>query len=400
MMNRREIRKLLSENSLYYGKLTPTLQRKFFATVIQLLHKNKIIISFNSANSNELKVKIAANCALFLFASFDRENVNLFDKVIAYESDLHAKIGELEKKLIIPVRIVNDDFDNTIVHDFAAGYYRCYLLSTVSMPVFSNYVGQVEMQMIDRFEFGNLETALPCSKAVEHTPVEMFACINSFFFNNPEHLQQLEPELFDSLSRLWNFHPLELKIYHHHKQLKQVVMHEKKRSAMGLHSVYYYALVSFFIGMFALLYLFDRTLIPFYVLLLLVLLFTVVGMMFIPVFRRRGIPLLKIPFAFFSIFGVGVNFTVLLLFINFMIPQSNTDKKIVLPYKQVSLIGIHPTGETSKQEYSVHIKFGKGIGKRMTFEIELNKEVRFLVVSLHKGVLGWYVISDQTVLYN
>jgi len=397
-MRNSQIHAFLLEGCVFYRNLLPKKQRKFLQTVGVIYRKKSIEICFVSQDEEQIKLSIAAVCARFLFSSFDHCRFDIFKGIRCYQDEFPDDCEQIRNRFFIPIRICSDDLMKTATYDFAYGYYQCYLMHPMLPEYFAGKIGKVEILMIDRFEFSDGGMPSFCSQVVEKSPLSMFACVNEWFIAKPEEFMKSEPELYVALSRLWNFNPVLMKIQATRAQ--QHAIERKDRNyfrRLQLHPVYYFTLISFFIGFFLLQHFYEKTVIyPLYVFLLVVL-FALAGLLFIPVFKKRNIPVLKVPFAFFSLFGVGVNVVWIFLALNFSVLRPDTEKVMVFPYGQQKILHVSSDDYRQTIEIAISAELKTGLEKRISFKARKNVPLKFYIVNLKQGLFGYYVITDKSL---
>jgi hypothetical protein len=142
----------------------------------------------------------------------------------------------------------------------------------------------------------------------------------------------------------------------------------------------------------------QKTIVYNWVLLLLIVAFSLGGLLFIPIFKKRNIPILKLPFLFFSIFGVGLNTVALLFFINLVTSLSAPEKTIVVPYVP-QIVEKSEISDSGFMRYYVQLRIGNSSKKVVPFRASVFREPTFFVLKIQKGIVGFYVVKDKEVLY-
>jgi hypothetical protein len=370
----------------------PVKKKKVLSEIRKLQRNILIITTPELPDAGDLKLRCFVFLAMMSMRRTDQPLLRLFRNINLRESFTEDEKNELLKKFIIPVRINRHNLTHTMAYDIMYGFYHCYLHHKETPEYFASQAGRTEMLMIDRFDFQNNFSDLLCMKPQSDSPIAMFASLNEYFFNHSAELQKHDREIFNALSALWNLNPF---TFDPIRTAARKSGFEKKDQGKqkGLHWIYYYTLFSLFAGSFLLITLFNKTVMFLWMPLILAAAFSLCGILFKPVFRRKSIPYLKIPFLFFSMFGLGVNGVSLLLMLNMIHTSHDSRKVLIFPYSPEHIISrrIHP--EMTNYEYDVKVQFKKGLTKRVTFKTEKGPVPKYFVLEMQKGLLGFYVIK-------
>jgi len=390
--------KIISVLETDFPFLQDPVKKKKFLSEIRKLQRDIIIVTDPEIpDAVELKIRCVAFLALMSMRRADKPLLSLFRNIYLRESFEEDERDELLQKFIIPVSINRQNFIHTMGYDILYGFYHCYLNHSKTPEYFASMTGRAEMMMIDRFDFQNHFSDMLCIQPHHNSPIAMFASVNEYFFNHPEELQKKDREIFNSLSALWNLNPF---TFGPIREAKSNYGFEKKYQGKQkkLHWVYYYTLFSFFLGSLLLITLFSKTMMFFWMLVILTGAFSLCGLLLKHLFKRRGIPYLKIPFLFFSVFGLGVNGVNLLLLLNLLHTFPDSKKTLVFPYAPENIISRRVSPEMKYYEYDVRVQIKPGLKKRVTFKTGHGPVPRFFILEMHSGLLGFYVITKTDTL--
>lgn len=397
-MNNKEIITLLTTECFFFQKLPQRLKNKFVQCVMRIIKSGKI--SFSQGIEQDLAVKLKC-AAVYAQLSFTRSGMSMtkcFQKIELIDNEHHISFKEKLNKFIIPVRYKSTDFWHTATYDIVYGIYHCYLKQKGTLENFADHVGKTEMLIIDQIDIKKTVFKCPQMNHQENSSLSMFGTVNEQFFNHPQSLLDKDKELYDSLVRLWELNPLfpESKI---EKSPERIINKKIKPNGSQFHWVYQYTIISVFAGSFMLLNVLKSTIIYTWIILLLIIGFSALGLILIPVFKRYNFPVLKIPYLFFSVFGLGVNTTMLLLVLNLFTAKSRTVKEIIFPYKNEHIVNMR-FSETGPHEYDVRLPLNKDLWKRVTFTSMKGTSPAFFVIKIKKGILGFYIIENKDVIHN
>jgi len=253
--------------------------------------------------------------------------------------------------------------------------------------------------MIDCFDFQSRSCLPKCVEVGSDDPLHMLAYFSEQFFNHSQQLRASDPQIYSALVALWNFNPVNNLMQEKvNKQRKFENPQKAARPKSFLHPVYVFGVVSLLVGPLLVFVLTKPTIVYNWVVLLLIIGFSLGGLLFVPVFKKRDIPIQKIPFLFFSVFGIGFNTVALLFFINLVTSLSAPEKTIVVPYaKEIVKESLY--SDNGFMYYYVQLNIGNSSKKVVPFRVEVFKEPTFFVLKLQKGIVGFYVVIDKEVLY-
>lgn len=397
-MKKSEISALLTDECAFFQKLPQGQKKKFIRSVFQLLRSEKIIATSESPKDQNMKVKCAAICAQLFYAKPDPQMKRIFRYV---ELMNHSNIDTDNERLsryIIPVRANSRDFWQSATYDIVYGYYHCYLKHEDTLSHFADHAGKVEMLMIDRFEFQKTFYTDQHIVRSHNNSLSMFALVCEQFFNHPDELSVKDPELFTALTQLWGLNPLTSKLMRSTAQSKgQSGVSGNRSNTNQLHWVYHYTLISVFAGSILLWNLLSKTVVLPWMIVLLMIIFSLNGIFLVPVFKKYSIPVFKIPYLFFSAFGLGVNSVALLLLLNISVTNNETGKTLIFPYSEEKITGMR-FPETGNNEYDASLRLKPGIQKNVTFGVSKETSPKFFIIELQKGLLGFYVINNKYVI--
>jgi hypothetical protein len=384
----------------FYAGLTNTNQKMFLSSFLKLNRMVKLRIPPEIDERERYSMLLGAILTQISFTKVDLPLQHVFKNIILVSSaEFEENQEEMFNQFVIPVRYDTGNFLHQGLYDIVYGFYRCYLLSKNALQHFAAHVGKVEMLMIDRFDFQSRSCLPKCVEAGSDDPLHMLAYFSEQFFNHSLQFRASDPQLYSALAVLWNFNPVNNLMQEKvNKQRNFENPHIASRPKSFLHPVYLFGVVSLFTASLFVSLLTQKTIVYNWVLLLLIVAFSLGGLLFIPIFKKRNIPILKLPFLFFSIFGVGLNTVALLFFINLVTSLSAPEKTIVVPYVP-QIVEKSEISDSGFMSYYVQLRIGNSSKKVVPFRASVFREPTFFVLKIQKGIVGFYVVKDKEVLY-
>ncbi len=398
-MDKKEIDNLLEKNFPFYTGLSPELKKIFIHSLLHETDFSKFILSGSITGNELLQMKLAAVYTAISFSRVDVQMHNIFRNIEAVDI-LNSRLQEeYLSKFIIPIRCSSENFWHSAVYDMIYGFYYCYTLHKETLTHIAQRIGKAEILIIDRFDFQKKYREQFCIKPDDNTFVAMFASVGEQFFNHPSDLKKNDNEMFSAMVDLWNINPLEMNIPFKAKKEKQFNRNGKISFISGkLPPVYNFTIFSIFLSLFAFLYLADKTLITFSMLIILITIFTLVGFSFLPGFKKYNIPVFKIPFFLFSLFGVGMNLMWIFLAVNYISTNPKIIQTFIFPFEKEKVVYAKELKRKDKTiEYLINIKIKKGLKRRISFRTHPEKLPRYVEIKAHRGLLGFYVIKEKNI---
>lgn len=388
-MRKSEIRLIIEKECPHYAGLHPATQRRFIRKVCVLLRSKTIHFTFETNETNNLKILAAAAFTLFSLRSEDKID-SLFRSFTLLKTDAPFQLMDILKRKSIPIRIHEDNFWQYAVHDIAYAIYFFYLNTEKTLLNFAQNIGRAEMLLIDRTEFSqtNLTGCIPLS--IED-PISSFASIAEMYLLRPSQLLIQDEELYSAFSILIK----------HPDSKNQVITrptHEnseanKKNTTNNLHPIYYLTLFSMFIGTYLILWFVEKTIIPSGHVLIALLLFSLTGIYFRRIFQKRNIPIIKGVYILFSIFGLGVTICLFLLSLNFIFligERKTTQYKL----KDMHQREVRVDPESQMMHIIVSVKFSNAVSRNISLRTNYSHIPKRFVVVCQRGLLGYDIITD------
>jgi Mlc titration factor MtfA (ptsG expression regulator) len=384
MISKREIYDQAVKDSVFFQKLNSSLQKKFITLTISFLKKKKIVFQSGTTDDDSFRIQTGIAFSTLCLSEKSQQFLELFHTVEVYpENFCNSPDSSFEGK--IQVRTCSDNSQScNIIFDMAYGLYHSYLSSSIPFQHFSTHLGKAEMLLIDRYDFKKTTTIKLERRQTNDHPISWFAAATEFLVHSPEEMKIIDPDLFDALTLLWDFDYITIKTPVSNLPLK--------RRQRLLHPVYSFTIISIFISTFILISLCQTTLLPDWLLFFIVGLFACSGYFIRQFFIKFNIPVIPLPYVLFSIFGIGVNITAILLYINIALSTDINPKTTIIPQKHDLLKEFHNNSTTAF--YKIEYRYNSQVKRELTFEAPIGEEVKFYLIEIKEGLIGIPYISE------
>jgi len=386
--SKREIKEFVEKESTFFCKLNSSFQKHFIKTLSTFLRKKQIVFHAETTQDDSLCLKIGIIFSTLCISEKNLPFIELFHTIQIYPESYKHPI-ERPFKGTISVKACSNLQGCSALFDMAYGLYQGYLSSTKTLHHFSSRLGKAEIILLDRYDFKKTSSVRLDQRTINEEPLSWFAAATEFFIQKPHKMKNSDPELFDALSLLWDFDFTTYK-----SPVLSVTSPNVKKNQKSLHPVYYLTLLSIFISSFIIAPLCQVTLLPDWLLLFIIAVFSFLGYFLRSLFFKFNIPIIPLPYTLFCIFGIGMNMAALFLYINIALTTDINPKTTIITQRDAQFIDFYDTPAIAF--YTIKYKYNSHISKNLQFKVPSDNEVKFFFVEVKKGFFGIPHISGRS----
>lgn len=359
----------------------------------EFLNATKLTQNNNDQTLNLFKQKLALAYAE-LSINFRNYFIDLLPKFsINTQKDFvnpcYHKLEQLKNDEIIELHI-----DSDLKHIYfvlSTVILKSFLQKQAYIPFFTENIQNLEIIIAKYFNqiYTKPETL---NNDDEINPIFRFAEVNSLFFTTPELIEKEAPELYNLFNNFWKSdHESFFKNISNSYDVKNQQFNPK------LHFIYKFTIISIFISSTLMLMLTQITLITTIQIILLVFVPALITTLLQNLFKKMNIPIINGLYTLFCLFGVGVNFCLILLATNYLTLKSNKTKTYFFESKSPNIIEQFDYRYINNEEFvfKARLKFNNELTRTLEFTSLRNKNNNFIVYT-KKGILGKEVITKKS----